>query len=186
MLNQMYKKKYKLIIIIIMLTGSLNLFSQDSSAIGVYGGITQDGYGVLLNYNYYLNRIDFIQAGVYYSSAEDTLNTIEIPYNDFTIQVGYFTSLLTNKFERLRLNIGGGVLGGYEVVNNGDNTLDNGAIIISDSNFIYGAFGSLEIEYSLGKGDLSLMLKLNQYYHGNSDLGDFVGFAGAGLRYFLF
>ena len=82
-------------------------------------------------------------------------------------------------------NVGGGGVIGYEVINNGNNTLDTGAMIDGKSRFIYGIYAGVEWEMVLGN-DLSLLIKANEYYHINSDVGNFYPYAGIGLRYFLF
>ena len=73
--------------------------------------------------------------------------------------------------------------GGYETVNKGEKNLSNGALITSRPGFIYGAFLGLDIDYSISD-KLSLVLKANQYYHANSNLGEFVPFVGLGLKYY--
>ena len=49
----------------------------------------------------------------------------------------------------------------------------------------YGIYAGVEWEMVLGN-DLSLLIKANEYYHINSDVGNFYPYVGIGLRYFLF
>ena len=81
------------------------------------------------------------------------------------------------------VNIGAGGVFGYETVNKGEKNLSNGALITSRPGFIFGAFLGLDIDYSISD-KLSLVLKANQYYHANSNLGEFVPFVGLGLKYY--
>lgn len=156
-----------------------------ASSIGVSSGYAEDGYGIMATYNYHLNRNRYAQLSVFAAIAEDR-GTFTIPYNIFTVQPGYFFKILEQRnFKRYALNIGGGAIIGYEVINNGNSLLETGAVIDAKSQFIYGAYVGLEGELTLSN-DFSLLVKANEYYHVNSDVGNFYPYAGIGLRYFLF
>lgn len=174
-----------------MLLGFLLFFFNSkaqnyASAIDAFLGATQDGTAAMLTYNYFIDRDDYIQSSIYISFNEDEQKNIKIPYNNFTLNVGYFFSVFKNIRKTFKINPGFGVLGGYEAINDGSLELPNGAIINDKSKFIYGLFGSLELEHSLGDGDFSVLLKYNQYYHVNSDLGNFIPSLGLGIRYYIF
>lgn len=165
---------------------SIKNYSQNqSTAIGLFGGYSENGAAALLNYNYYTNRENFIQGGIYYSVNKIEKNGFEIPFNIFTLNVGYFDNIYTSLRKNIKVNIGGGPVVGYEVLNNGDNTLDSGAQILDKSQFIYGGFLSAEIDLYLSN-DFSFIIKANEYYHVNSDIGQFTLFAGIGFRYFIY
>lgn len=156
-----------------------------ASSIGLSGGYAEDGFGVMATYNYHLDRNSFAQLGIFTAIAEDK-GTFDIPYNIFTVQPGYFRKVWEQPtFKKYALDLGGGGVLGYEVINNGNNTLENGAILDARSQFIYGAYLGLEFEILLGNS-LSVLIKTNEYYHANSDVGNFYPYAGIGLRYFLF
>tara|TARA_R110002111_G_scaffold210331_5_gene274110 strand:- start:371 stop:916 length:546 start_codon:yes stop_codon:yes gene_type:complete len=156
-----------------------------ASSIGVSAGYVEDGLGFMATYNYHLNRKTYAQLNVFVAIAEDK-GTFEIPYNIFTVQPGYFIKVWEQpSFKRYTLNIGGGGVIGYESINNGNNTLYTGAIIDAESQLIYGVFVGLEGEIILGN-NFTILIKANEYYHANSDIGKFYPYAGIGLRYFLF
>ncbi|MGB3144709.1 MAG: conjugal transfer protein TraO [Maribacter sp.] len=156
-----------------------------ASSIGISGGYAEDGFGVMGTYNYHLNRNRYAQLSVFVAIAEDK-GSFDIPYNIFTVQPAYFIRVWEQKnFKKYALNIGGGAIFGYEVINNGNSLLETGAVIDAKSQFIYGVFAGLEGEITLSN-DFSLLLKANEYYHVNSDVGNFYPYAGIGLRYFLF
>ncbi|GGW50017.1 conjugal transfer protein TraO [Arenibacter certesii] len=163
-------------------------YSQSSnyaSSVGLSGGYAEDGYGIMATFNYHLNRDRYVQLSIFAAIAEDK-GSFDIPYNIFTVQPGYFLKVWEQKnFKRYALSIGGGGVFGYEIINNGNNVLSNGAILDAKSKFIYGLFIGLEGEITLSN-DFSLLLKANEYYHINSDVGKFYPYAGLGLRYFLF
>jgi len=179
----------RLIFLCAFLSIFFTAYSQRSgnyaSSVGLSGGYVEDGYGIMATYNYHLSRNDYAQLSILVAIAEDK-GTFNIPYNVFTIQPGYFFKLLEQKtFKKYALNIGGGGVFGYEAINNGDTSLPTGAVIDGKSQFIYGAFVGIEGEIVLGN-NLSVLIKANEYYHANSDVGNFYPYAGIGLRYFLF
>lgn len=155
------------------------------SAISLTSGITEDGGAVLASYNYYLNNDNFIQGSVFVSFAKDKyLSDISIPYNDFTVNAGYYKKIIKSKNNFFKVSLGLGGVFGYESVNNGDKELVNGALVKSESGFIYGAFAGLDTDIYLSES-FSVVVKINEYYHHNSDVGQFVAFAGGGIRYFF-
>jgi len=157
-----------------------------SSAIEFLGGYNHHGIGVSLNYNYYTSRIGFVQGGIYYSSNKtDVKGVLEVPYNTFNVIIGYITNIYTSRRKNTKINVGSGGLIGYEEVNHGNNVLENGALLLDRSKFIYGGFALFELDIYL-HNDFSLVLRFNEYYHVNSDLGEFTLFSGVGVRYFLF
>jgi len=156
-----------------------------ASSIGLSGGYAEDGFGIMGTYNYHLNRNRYAQLSIFAAIAEDK-GTFNIPYNIFTVQPGYFIKVWEQKnFKKYALNLGGGAIIGYEVINNGNSLLETGAVLEARSQFIYGAYLGLEGEISLSN-DFSILLKANESYHANSDVGNFYPYAGIGLRYFLF
>ncbi len=156
-----------------------------ASSIGLGGGYAEDGFGIMGTYNYHLDRNRYAQLSIFAAIAEDK-GSFDIPYNIFTVQPGYFIKVWEQRnFKKYTLNIGGGAIIGFEVINNGNSLLETGAVLEARSQFIYGAYLGLEGEITLGN-DFSILLKANEYYHVNSDVGNFYPYAGIGLRYFLF
>lgn len=178
-------KKYQKILILLCFVLSMKSMAQSyANAFTANIGVVQDGIGGLFNYNYFLDRHDFIEAGIFITAANYKYQAnIKIPYNDFTINAGYSKNVFYNYQNTLNVNIGAGGVFGYETVNKGGKNLSNGALITSRPGFIYGAFLGLDIDYSISD-KLSLVLKANQYYHANSNLGEFVPFVGLGLKYY--
>lgn len=179
------KNPLKLLLLFIGLYG----YSQGgnyASSIGVSAGYAEDGIGLMATYNHHLNRDRYAQISVFIAIAEDQGPSFDIPYTIFTVQPGYFIKLWEQRtFKRYALHVGGGGVLGYEVINRGNTVLDNGAVIDAKSQFLYGAFVGLEGEFTISDA-LSLLVKANEYYHVNSDVGHFYPYAGIGLRYFLF
>ena len=165
---------------------SLFLYSQNyDDAVSLTLGATQDGFAVLPSYNLKTKRNSFIQIGAFASFSNANFEQNKIPYQIFTAQFGYYKRVISSRFDKFILSGGiGGVLG-YEVVNNGSDTLDTGALITTESGFIYGPYIGVDIDYYVSE-KISFILKANQYYHITSDLGEFIPYLGVGGRYIIF
>jgi len=171
----------KILLSSLLLLLSVCAISQDEGMkIGITGGWTPGGYAGNVNINYHLYS-DYVQAGVYTSFSNVEYEAYEIPYNIFTFNAGYFYPILEDYRQYTKLAVGGGAVAGYELVNNGNKELENGAIIESDSKFIYGGFISAEFDFALSS-NMWLVAKVNEYYHVNSELGEFTFYGGAGIR----
>lgn len=179
-------KKQILTFFIITFFLSSGLKAQSySDAFSFNLGMVQNGFGGVINYNYFVDRHDFIEAGVLMTASNFKYTPdIKIPYNDFTLNLGYSINVFYNYQNTFNINLSGGGVFGYETLNKGEKTLSNGALIISEPSFIYGAYLGVELDYTL-TDQLSLTLKANEYYHANSKLGEFMPFAGLGLRYYV-
>lgn len=156
-----------------------------ASSLEISGGIVEDGYGLNAGYNYYLNRTKYIQGAVYLSFAEDNQQGFTVPYNIFTLNIGYFNNVIEALNRKFTMALGAGAVVGYEIVNNGQQELPTGALVINTSEFIYGGFVGAELDVYLSES-FSIIGKVNQYYHPTSDLGQFAFFGGVGMRYILF
>ena len=163
-----------------------NTSNAQDGAVAFTGGITSGGFGSLISYNYYWDRYqtDFIQGSILLTNSYQKTNDIKVPYNEFTLNIGYYKNIFENRSGALKIAAGVGGVFGYEAVNNGNNELPDGSIILSNSNFIYGAFAGLDIDIFL-TDKYSLVLKANEYYHANSKLGEFMPYIGTGVRIFL-
>ncbi len=185
----MSKVVQKFCLAVILVTVSFSLTAQRrgnlASSVGVSGGYVEDGYGAMGTFNFHPNRFQYFQISILAAIAEDKGRN-DIPYNIFTVQPGLFYRVyISPRRKNFSVHLGGGGLFGYEVINNGSNELPNGALIDGKSQFIYGMFVGAEVELAIGD-DFSLLLKANEFYHVNSDVGNFYPYIGAGLRYFLF
>ncbi|ASO08410.1 MULTISPECIES: conjugal transfer protein TraO [Flavobacteriaceae] len=174
-----------LLFLLITICAKAQMRGNLASSVGVSGGYVEDGFAAMGTFNFHPNRFQYFQISVLAAFAKDK-GTNDIPYNIFTIQPGvYYRVYISPRRKNFSVFLGGGGLFGYEVINNGSNELPNGAIINGKSQFIYGAYLGGEAEIALSN-DFSFLIKANEYYHVNSDVGNFYPYAGVGLRYFLF
>lgn len=178
-------KKTKLFLGVLLLSAFTKGYSQTyKNAFGVSIGATQDGYGVMLSHNYFINDRNSISASILATDAKYKIGEDKIGYNNITLNLGYSVPLYLTQNRKFGIVFGSGVVLGYEIVNdNKDLNLSDGSLILDESKFIYGAYLGLDFDYLINDRT-TLFIKVNEYYHANSDLGKFVPFAGIGLRYY--
>ncbi len=158
---------------------------RSKSALSLSGGYVPDGYAVKLGYNHYHNRTDFVKIALIGAIGNQSLSTgLEIPFNDFIVDGGYFASLVKSPTSGISLAVGGGLSLGYENVNNGESVLDDGSILLSESGFIYGLFVGSDFDFFISE-KISLIIPVDFHYHFNSDLGNSLFVAGLGVRYYF-
>ena len=163
---------------------SLSAQTLINSSIDITAGYTPDGYAINANYNIVFDP-SYMKLGMYVSSSKEiTTENYEIPYSIFSVNAGYFYPLITSNNQIFVFSAGGGVLAGYEIVNNGSKELPNGSLIDSQSNFIYGGFATGELEIGI-TNRFYILAKATEYYHLNSDLGAATFYGGIGARFYI-
>lgn len=178
-------KKTNLFLGLLLMASISKGYSQTyKHAFGVNLGATQDGIGTMLNYNYFIHGDNSIAASILITDAKSSIEGDKIDYNDLTLNLGYSTPLYLTKNRKFGVILGTGGVIGYEMVNdNNDSHLSNGNLILDHSKTIYGAYAGLDFDYLINDR-MTVFIKVNEYYHANSDLGKFIPFAGLGLRYY--
>ncbi|WP_312554312.1 conjugal transfer protein TraO [Empedobacter brevis] len=81
-----------------------------------------------------------------YSHQYFTYNTTLIPHETYTIEGGNSFFLLGDNRRMISLNLALTAVVGYETINHGESKLNDGAIILNENNFIYGAGSWLTFE----------------------------------------
>lgn len=106
----------------------------------------------------------------------------QIPLETYTGEIGYSIKLLSNPRKNLALNGGLTAVAGYEMINKGDSLLFDGAKILSQDNFIYGAGFDLSLETYISDRIVFLLHGRSKLIWG-TDLKLFRPSAGIGLRF---
>ncbi|NDP21388.1 MAG: hypothetical protein GZ091_09955 [Paludibacter sp.] len=178
-------KKTKLFLTALLAITISKSYSQTyKCAFGVNIGGTQDGMGVMINYNYFIKGDNSIAISILATDSQYKYKEGDkITYNDLTLNLGYSTNLYCTKNRKFGINLGLGATVGYEIVNTSNKTLSNGGLVLGNSKTIYGAYTGVDLDYLINDR-ITLFLKANEYYHANSDLGNLIPFAGLGLRYY--
>ncbi|WP_075344136.1 conjugal transfer protein TraO [Tenacibaculum agarivorans] len=155
------------------------------SSVGVSGGYTSNGFGAMVEYNHFWKEKNSINSSVYYSLASIDQGTETLDYNNITLNVGYYRRLINFEDGRFTNEIGGGGVIGYEILNDGKEELDTGAVIEGESQVIYGAYIGTNFNYFISDF-FTVSLVANQFYHVNSDLGNYATYVGLGIKYYVF
>lgn len=108
--------------------------------------------------------------------------SLQIPYETYTIEGGYSFFLLGDSRKNIALNAGISGIVGYEHINRGETMLFDGAKIVSEDNFIYGAGVRLTFEKYLSDRLVFVLQGRTKIFWG-TDLRQFRPSAGLGLRF---
>lgn len=105
-----------------------------------------------------------------------------IPLETYTAEGGYSFFLLGDARKNITLNAAITGVFGYESINRGEAMLYDGAKILSEDHFIYGAGGRLTLETYLSDHFVLLLQGRTKVFWG-TDLEQFRPSAGIGLRF---
>lgn len=128
------------------------------------------------------NKGNYQLWAVEYSRKEHDYKHIQIPAETFTAEVGYSFVLISDAGKNSSLNFGITGIAGYEIINHGKELLFNGAKLLTEDNFIYGAGGRLSIETYLSDR-LMISLQARTKFLWGTDLQQIRPSAGLGLRF---
>lgn len=140
--------------------------------------------------NYYLNigltvngkNGNYQLWALEYSHQYSSYKGLRIPHETYTAEAGYSFFLLGDSGKNITLNAAITGVAGYESINRGEDLLFDGAKIISEDNFIYGAGGRLSFETYLSDRFV-LVLQGRAKILWGTDLKQLRPSAGAGLRF---
>ena len=117
-----------------------------------------------------------------YTHQYHDYKNLSIPQETYTAEGGYSFFLLGDARKNITLNAGITGVIGYENINRGETMLDDGAKIVSENNFIYGAGGRLTFETYLSDRFVLILQGRTKVLWG-TDLQQFRPSAGVGLRF---
>ncbi len=117
-----------------------------------------------------------------YTHQYHDYKTIRIPQETYTAEGGYSFFLLGDSRKNITLNLGLTGVVGYETINRGEVMLYDGAKILNEDNFIYGAGGRLTFETYLSDRFVLVLQGRTKVLWG-TDLEQFRPSAGVGLRF---
>jgi len=140
--------------------------------------------------NYALNVgiISYARNGSYFFGLAEydrkyyEYTNYEIPIEMFLFNGGYSFYLWGDFMRNVNLNLGIGGLAGYEQVNRGNEVIDDGSMLDSTDNFIYGVGGKLSFESYLTE-HLVFLINGQLRFLKNSQQGQIHSLFGLGIRY---
>lgn len=140
--------------------------------------------------NYYLNigltvngkNGNYQLWALEYTHEYSEYKGIRIPQETYTAEGGYSFFLFGDTRKNITMNAALTGVFGYETINGGEEMLYDGAKILNDDNFIYGAGGRLSFETYLSDRIVFLIQARTKVLWGTS-LERFRPSAGLGLRF---
>lgn len=119
-----------------------------------------------------------------YSHQYHSYKNVNIPSETFSAEMGYSFYLFGDSSKTINLNTAITAVAGYEIINRGEKMLFDGAEILSNDNFLYGAGGRLSLEtYLSDKIVLLIQGKVKMLW--GTDLEQLRPSVGLGLRFNL-
>ena len=145
-------------------------YSQRSDlSFGLAPNYKANGYGISFSVNNYRSDTDYFHLSVTaVFSNEQPDATVEFPYEDYLLNLGYFTTILSRPNRGLFMFFGGGASMGYEYINKGKADVIYG-YQIPKSGMIYGGFASFETDFYL-TDSFSWFVPMTGFYHVNRNL----------------
>ncbi len=140
--------------------------------------------------NYYLNIAAIVNGkngnykiwGVEYAHQYYQYKGLRIPHQTFSAEGGYSFYLIGDTYRNITLNAALTAIAGYESINKGEAVLFDGAKIVGEDNFIYGAGARLSFETYLSD-NLVLLLQVRLKAFLGTDMEQFRTSVGIGLRF---
>ena len=170
-------------------TAQAQLHQAGQSALEVSVGVVdgfrlprqdQAGYFAGVAYSKYRSRYSYWKIGAQLSQKSYAYDAARVPLSQWIGQADYFTRVLGRVSRSYVINVGIGVAGGYESINE-DQRVFEGAQLINRSNWIVGPAASIEAEY-LASGRVILLARVKEHYFFRSSVARTRFTAGIGLK----
>ena len=176
----------KSLLIAFILFSSISMYSQShKTALSLNGGYVGEGFGGIVSFDYKVNEFDYIELSLQGNFTDLEFNEIDIPVNLYAFNAGFFFDVIRNNKRTFALGLGGGATLGNEIINNGDELLENNQLLnVETSQFVFGGFVGLDADIFLIP-TVALNIKAQEVYHFNSEIGNFTPYLGVGIKLIL-
>lgn len=119
--------------------------------------------------------------GAEYLQKKHAYKDILLPVSQITAEGGYYVNFLSDRSKTVFLSAGVSAMAGYETVNWGKGLLFDGATIMNEDNFIYGAAVTFEMETFLSDR-FAITLHLRERILSGSSVSKFHLQTGLGVK----
>ncbi|MCD1117482.1 conjugal transfer protein TraO [Chryseobacterium turcicum] len=85
-------------------------------------------------------------VGFEYNREIQNYKTVTIPIETYIAEAAYSLNLIADRRKNVLINFSLSAIAGFERINKGEELLFDGAMILSESNFVYGGVGKLSVE----------------------------------------
>ncbi|WP_435624904.1 conjugal transfer protein TraO [Flagellimonas sp.] len=182
----MKKRSFRLLYLTLLFLASyIQTHGQRSNiSFGITPNYKVNGYGLSTNFNYHHNPSDYFQLTLTAAFSNEQPNSmVEFPFEDYLMNLGYYTTVLRSERRGISIFFGGGPAVGYEITKK--NYQETAFTEQRAANtFVFGAFASFEMDFYL-TDTLSLVVPTTGIYHYNSEVEEVKLLLGLGLRVFL-
>jgi hypothetical protein len=141
------------------------------------------GYSAGLSYSRYRSRYTYWKGTMHVNQKFYAYDQQLVPASQWLGGASYFTRAMGLVGRSWVLNVGGGVAGGYESVNQDRSTVE-GATVMNSSNWIIGPMLAIEGEYILS-GHAILIARAQEYYLFRSSITPTRFNIGVGIKFIL-
>ncbi len=176
----------KSLLITLILFSSISMYAQSHKmALSLTGGYVDSGFGSMITLDYKVNEFDYLQLNVQANFTNLEYQDIDIPANLYAFNAGFFFDVLRNNKRTFALSLGAGATIGYEVINEGDQLLENNQVLDIETNkMVFGAYAGLDADIFLIP-TVAINIKAQEIYHVNSEIGEFSPYFGLGIKLIL-
>ena len=124
---------------------------------------------------------DYLLFSLEYNREKVKYKSIKIPTDTYFAEVGYSFKVISNRQKSLMFNVTVSAIAGYEDINKDNRILYDGAMLLDESSFIYGAGAKFSIETYLSD-HLVLLAFAKTRLLWNTSREQFRPAAGLGIR----
>ncbi|WP_134344417.1 conjugal transfer protein TraO [Flavobacterium psychrophilum] len=164
-----------------LLISALSFAQQKTSSLSFLGGITEKkGLGFMANYTYSTNNSNYEFALIHSLFKDENFENNPINYSNTTLNVGYLNTVVRNTNNSIALNLGVGVIGGYESVPKQNEPI----IVNSKSGFIAGAYAVIQTDFYISD-TFSIIVRAQENYLAISTSGKFNPYLAGGVKFNL-
>lgn len=179
--------------LLLLLFSPMFCFSQIGSInyIRASLGLEKNGYAASVGFDTAITPESFLRFGLDGEEEKYSFKKYKIPVKVGLLNVSFFQRLFSLDYEEMNnIFFGGGLLGGYESINNGKKILNNNEKILSNSKFIYGLIASTQLHLLLfstwhNNQKAFLTLEIGYNYLINSDIESIQPFIKSGFKFNL-
>lgn len=178
----------------ILFLASFNVFGQyydgGIGLTGFYGEEFDYGYAGNLSYSHKINYFDYIEVGVQVSSIDLEFLGRDIPTDIYSFNAGFYYDLFRNNRRffhnpAFAIVLGGGLQIGWERFDLSEIRLEDGTEIdVETEKLVFGPYVGANVDFFVNQF-FAIAIKLTETYHVNSDIGNFVPYAGIGLKFVM-
>lgn len=121
------------------------------------GFFKKDAYDVSADFSQYFKSRNYYFVGGEFRHRNYRYQSLNIPVEEYLLHAGYMHPVLVDYSKTVLLYLGLSATGGYQELNRGVRTLENGGVLSDRSRFVYGTTPQASLEIFLSDSFLFTM-----------------------------